>query len=274
MKFRRKADGRAGDGAPRPAADAPRPRRRHRSLRRSDELADDGVERVDLGSLLIAPEPGRELRLQVDEATGEVQSVMLAGPDGALELRRSPPRATATCGATCAPRSPPTSPRRGGTATEREGRFGTELLCQVPVQRPDGTTGHPAVADHRHQRPPLDAARHPARPARRRARGRRRLGGRARPGRRPPRRHAHARRRAAAGRAARRTRAGSTEPTPDSTDPAPQKSRLRRSISAGPTPTTSTPATCAARTPPSPARPRSPTRPTASGSGCAAPCAP
>ena len=54
----------------------------------SEELvADDGVERVDLGSLLIAPEPSRELRLQVDEASGAVQSVVIAGPDGALELR-------------------------------------------------------------------------------------------------------------------------------------------------------------------------------------------
>ena len=43
-----------------------------------DELPDDGVERLDLGSLLIEPEPGRELRLQVDESTGEVQSVILA----------------------------------------------------------------------------------------------------------------------------------------------------------------------------------------------------
>ena len=31
--------------------------------------------------------------------------------------------------------------RRGGTATEREGRFGTELVCQMPVARPDGTSG-------------------------------------------------------------------------------------------------------------------------------------
>ena len=30
--------------------------------------------------------------------------------------------------------------KRGGEATEREGRWGTELVCQMPVQRPDGTT--------------------------------------------------------------------------------------------------------------------------------------
>ncbi len=45
------------------------------------------MQRLDLGSLLITPEPGRELRLQVDERTQAVQAVLLAGSDGALELR-------------------------------------------------------------------------------------------------------------------------------------------------------------------------------------------
>ena len=85
MKFRRKsaepdtADEALLDGAVDPAAAVAGPFD-------VDDVPDDGVERVDLGSLLIAPE-GRELRLQVDEATGEVQSVMLAGEDGAVELR-------------------------------------------------------------------------------------------------------------------------------------------------------------------------------------------
>ena len=34
--------------------------------------------------------------------------------------------------------------RRGGTATEREGRCGTELVCQMPVKRPDGTDRPPS----------------------------------------------------------------------------------------------------------------------------------
>ena len=49
-----------------------------------EELAD----RIDLGSLLILPPAdGKELRLQVDEASGTVQSVLIAGPDGVVELR-------------------------------------------------------------------------------------------------------------------------------------------------------------------------------------------
>ena len=50
-----------------------------------DDAPDDGVQRVDLGSLILTPESGRELRLQVDERTQEVQAVILTGPDGALE---------------------------------------------------------------------------------------------------------------------------------------------------------------------------------------------
>src|SRR5918992_1897540 len=47
---------------------------------------EDGVDRVDLGGLLLAPSDGRELRLQVDEASGQIASVMVTGPDGAVEL--------------------------------------------------------------------------------------------------------------------------------------------------------------------------------------------
>ena len=94
---------------------------------------------------------------------------MLAGQDGAIEMRAFAAPATATSGARCGRRSPPTWPRRGGTATEREGRFGTELVCQVPVRRPRRHR-HPAVADHRHQRPALAAARHVLRQAGPRAR--------------------------------------------------------------------------------------------------------
>lgn len=103
------------------------------------EVAGDGVERVDLGSLLVAPTPGRELRLQVDEPTGTVQAVMLAGPDGALEFQAFAAPRNGDLWSTVRPQIAADIARRGGTTTEREGRFGTELVCQVPVKRPDGT---------------------------------------------------------------------------------------------------------------------------------------
>lgn len=104
----------------------------------ADDLPDDGVERVDLGSLLIEPEQGRELRLQVDEKSGNVQSVLLTGKDGAIELRAFAAPRNGDLWSEVRPQIAADMAQRGGTATEREGRFGTELVCQVQVQRTDG----------------------------------------------------------------------------------------------------------------------------------------
>ncbi|MGH3335910.1 MAG: DUF3710 domain-containing protein [Nocardioides sp.] len=109
-----------------------------------DDLPDDGVQRVDLGSLLIAPEEGRELRLQVDESTQAVQAVLLAGPDGALELRAFAAPRNGDLWTEVRPQLAADLARRGGTATEREGRFGTELVCQLSVQTAEGRAANQA----------------------------------------------------------------------------------------------------------------------------------
>jgi hypothetical protein len=98
----------------------------------SEELPPAGdVERVDLGSLLIAPEPNRELRIQVDEASGVVQSVVIAGPDGALELRAFAAPRGGDLWSEARPQIAAEVAQAGGTATERQGPWGTELICQV-----------------------------------------------------------------------------------------------------------------------------------------------
>ncbi|HEX4471584.1 MAG TPA: DUF3710 domain-containing protein [Nocardioides sp.] len=105
----------------------------------SEAVPDDGVERIDLGSLLAPPREGAELRLQVDEASGEVQSAMLAGDDGALELRAFAAPRNGDLWSEVRPQIAADISRHGGTATERAGRFGTELVCQMQVVLPDGT---------------------------------------------------------------------------------------------------------------------------------------
>jgi hypothetical protein len=104
----------------------------------SEELPEAGTERVDLGSLLIAPEPDRELRLQVDEASGVVQSVVIAGPDGALELRAFAAPRNGDLWAQARPQIAAEVAQAGGTATERQGPWGPELICEVG-QRGGGT---------------------------------------------------------------------------------------------------------------------------------------
>ena len=139
MKFRRKSAGPGADEVETPEEAAPAtPPVGPFDV---DELPEDGVERVDLGSLLIAPEEDRELRLQVDETTGEVQSVMLASTDGAVELRAFAAPRGGDLWSDVRPRIAADMAQHGGVATEREGRFGTELVCQLSVTRGDGTTG-------------------------------------------------------------------------------------------------------------------------------------
>jgi len=107
----------------------------------ADDVADDGLDRVDLGSLLIPPSEGRELRLQVDERSQQVQSVVLAGSDGALELRAFAAPRHGDLWSDVRPQLAADMARRGGTATEQEGRFGVELACRLTVKAPDGRTG-------------------------------------------------------------------------------------------------------------------------------------
>lgn len=105
------------------------------------DVEGDDVDRVDLGGLLVAPVAGLELRLQVDEATQTVQSVMLAGPEGGVEIRAFAaargddmwPEVRRQIAADFA--------QRGGTADEREGRWGTELNGQLQVRTEDGRVG-------------------------------------------------------------------------------------------------------------------------------------
>lgn len=103
------------------------------------KVADDGVQRVDLGSLLVPPLEGRELRLQVDEQSGAVRAVILAGPDGALEFQAFAAPRNGDLWSTVRPQIAEDIARRGGTVEEREGRWGAELVCRVPVARPDGS---------------------------------------------------------------------------------------------------------------------------------------
>jgi hypothetical protein len=141
VKFRRKSEP-TPDAGPE-VAETPAASAEPRTDGPFDEsqVADDGVQRVDLGSLLIAPSEGRELRLQVDEASGNVQAVMLASQDGALEMQAFAAPRNGDLWSTVRPQIQADITGRGGQAEEREGRFGTELVCKVPVQKSDGTVG-------------------------------------------------------------------------------------------------------------------------------------
>jgi hypothetical protein len=147
VRFRRKSDPGSQDGGGEPSAPdgsaepaaspAEEPRRGPLD---SSEVHDD-VERVDLGSLRIAPLPEREVRLQVDEKSGGVQAVMIMGPDGALEVRAFAAPRHSELWEEIRPRIAAETAQAGGTTEEREGPYGTELMCRRPAQTSDGRTG-------------------------------------------------------------------------------------------------------------------------------------
>ncbi|SFC00587.1 Protein of unknown function [Nocardioides terrae] len=109
----------------------------------ADELPEElaALERVDLGSIALAPFPGRELRLQVDEASGAVQAALLTSDEGALELRAFAAPRNGDLWSEVRPQLAADVQARGGQVAEREGRWGPELLCQLGVQLADGQSG-------------------------------------------------------------------------------------------------------------------------------------
>lgn len=93
---------------------------------------------VDLGGLLVTGGPGLELRLQVDESSQSVAAALLVGPEGAVELRPfAAPRHGDIWDGVRKQIAAETA-RRGGTATEVAGSYGTELQVAMPVTTPDG----------------------------------------------------------------------------------------------------------------------------------------
>lgn len=147
MIFRRRGTEKPADAGDTPGADGDelvelgreRPRGPWDRAETSVDEQEEGY--IDLGGLVVRGVPDIELRLQVEDQEGTIAAVLLAGPESGLEVR-----------AFAAPRHEgiweevrgdiaAEATRRGGTATELDGEFGTELMLSVPVQTPDGQQG-------------------------------------------------------------------------------------------------------------------------------------
>lgn len=140
MKFRRKSQPEP-DAPAEETSEAPEDSTPGSGLPIDAEEIADLSEWVDLGSLLVALHEGRELRLQVSEDSQQVQSALLVGPDGALELRPFSAPRNGELWEEIRPQVAADVARRGGTATEQQGPFGTELLCRQAVTDEEGRAG-------------------------------------------------------------------------------------------------------------------------------------
>lgn len=94
--------------------------------------------KVDLGGLIVTGRPGLELRLQVDEGRGQVAAVLLAGPEGAVELRPFAAPRNGDIWDDARKSLAAEVTRQGGTATEADGPFGPELRVVMNVTTPEG----------------------------------------------------------------------------------------------------------------------------------------
>ena len=99
----------------------------------------DGVERVDLGAVLVAPREGVEVQVQVDQNTGTVTQLTLTRSDGAVQIQ--PYAAPRSGGLWDDIRRQLASSitTSGGVVEEADGPFGIELRAQVMAG--DGSSG-------------------------------------------------------------------------------------------------------------------------------------
>jgi hypothetical protein len=134
---RKKNDGPAGAPASADATEVPVALDRPFDISEVD--LEDGAARVDLGGMVLAQVEGFEVRMQVEEATGDVQSVIFAAEEGALEVRAFAASRAGGMWDEVRPQIAADAAQRGGTATEAPGRFGPELVCRVPATMPDGS---------------------------------------------------------------------------------------------------------------------------------------
>jgi len=95
-----------------------------------EELEED---RIDMGSLQLRLRDGIELRLQADQASGALVSVMLAAEDGAVDLRPFASAKDVNQWDVARGEIAQMLRSQGATVTERPGEYGVELHIGQPV---------------------------------------------------------------------------------------------------------------------------------------------
>lgn len=93
---------------------------------------------VDLGSLIVTGRPDLELRLQMDEGSGNVAAALLVTADSAAELRAFASPRNGSIWDDVRRSIAADATRQGGTATEVDGHWGSELLIRVTGQDESG----------------------------------------------------------------------------------------------------------------------------------------
>lgn len=106
------------------------------------DLEADDVERLDFGCLVLTPFDGMQLQLQVNQATQDVQAVVVVRGQSVLELSLFAAPAHHSMLATIRAEMLENTNSAGGTFTLVKGPFGTEVRRVVPITSADGQHGY------------------------------------------------------------------------------------------------------------------------------------
>jgi len=101
---------------------------------------DDG-SRINLGGMILTPMENSEVRLQLDDQTGQILAVVVVGQEAAVEVRAFAAARNGERWAQLLPQVVQAAIDAGGKAEQSDGPFGTELICEVPAIDPDGVAG-------------------------------------------------------------------------------------------------------------------------------------
>lgn len=96
---------------------------------------------IDLGAVRIPKRPGLQVRMELDKKTRRIVAVNLALEGSALQVQPfAAPRSEGLWEELRAEIAESIK-KQGGSADERTGAFGRELLARLPVRMPDGRSG-------------------------------------------------------------------------------------------------------------------------------------
>ena len=111
------------------------------------DLDADTVERIDLGALIVTPEPGLKVQLVVDQKTQAADTLLVAGQGFALQLNLLAAPGNPAYVAEWRQRLLDETAAAEGGVTLAEGPFGTELRRTLPVTDANGKASQLELRD-------------------------------------------------------------------------------------------------------------------------------
>ena len=105
------------------------------------DLDADDVQRLDFGSLVVTPFDGMKMQLQVNQASGQVQALLVVNKQSALEVALFAAPAKGSMLAQVREDMQVATENAGGTMTLAKGPLGVEVRRVLPVTTADGREG-------------------------------------------------------------------------------------------------------------------------------------